>query len=85
MTASLLDGIRLARLEGDPLGDVVELFVRREEAEQLVADRLADEPVWADVLSVEPLEFEFLGQLAPRIFQLAPARSTSHARSMPLR
>ena len=41
------------------LGGVVELFASREAAEDFVAECLADEPGWADVLSVEPLEFEF--------------------------
>ena len=41
------------------LGDVVELFTRREHAEQFLAECLADEPEWTGALSVEPLEFEF--------------------------
>jgi hypothetical protein len=34
----------------------VELFLRRENAERMLAEALADEPEWADILSVEPLE-----------------------------
>ena len=55
----LLYGVRDARLEGDVVGDIVELFTRREDAQQFLAECLADEPDWADVLSVEPVEFEF--------------------------
>ena len=55
----ILYGVRDARLDGDVLGDVVELFLRREDAEQFLGECLTDEPEWADVLSVEPLEFEF--------------------------
>ena len=55
----LIYGVRDARLEGDVVGDIVELFIRREDAQQFVADCLADEPEWTGVLSVEPLEFEF--------------------------
>ena len=54
-----LYALRSALLGGDALGDVVELFVRRKDAEQFVAECLAEEPGWADVLSVEPLELEF--------------------------
>ena len=55
----ILYGVRDARLDGNVLGDVVELFTRREDAEQFLAECLADEPEWADVLSVEAVEFEF--------------------------
>ena len=59
LPAVILYGLRDARLDGDVLGDVVELFASREDAVQFVAECLADEPEWADVLSVEPVEFEF--------------------------
>ena len=54
-----LYGVRDALAEGDILGDIVELFIRREDAEQFIAECLVDEPGWAGVLWVEPLEFEF--------------------------
>jgi hypothetical protein len=37
----------------------VELFLRREDAERMVEEAIADEPEWAGVLSVEPLELPF--------------------------
>jgi len=52
----LLYGIRSAFLNGDPLGDVVELFLRRDDAERFLAECLRDEPGWANVLSVEAVE-----------------------------
>jgi hypothetical protein len=36
----------------------VELFVRRADAERMLAEALTDEPEWRDVLSVEEVEFE---------------------------
>ena len=54
----ILYGVRDARLDGDVLGDVVELFASREDAEQFLADCLADEPEWADALSIESVKFE---------------------------
>ena len=52
-------GVRSALLEGDRLGDVVELFLRREDAERFLADCLADEPEWTDVLGI--VEIDRLG------------------------
>jgi hypothetical protein len=37
----------------------VELFLRREDAEQMLAEALSDEPDWADTLSVEPMDLPF--------------------------
>jgi hypothetical protein len=37
----------------------VELFVRREDAQRMLAEALADDPEWADVLSVEPVELPY--------------------------
>ena len=54
-----LYGVRDALAEGDILGDIIELFIRREDAEQFLAECLADEPKWAYALSIEPLEFDF--------------------------
>jgi hypothetical protein len=34
----------------------VEVFLRREDAEQMLAEALSDEPEWIDTLSVEPIE-----------------------------
>ena len=38
--------------------EVVELFAFRADAERFIAECLADEPDWSDVLSVEPIEFD---------------------------
>ena len=39
------------------LGEVVEFFTSRAAAEKFVAECLADEPEWRDILRVEPVEF----------------------------
>ena len=44
-------GVGSELLAGDPLGDVVELFLRREDAEGFLAECLNDELEWAGVLS----------------------------------
>jgi len=38
------------------IGKAVELFVRRHDAERMLAEALADEPDWCDDLSVEEIE-----------------------------
>lgn len=43
-------------LPGSELGEVIELFVRREDAERALADVLADEPTWNGQLSVVSVE-----------------------------
>ena len=45
-------GVRSAFLEGDPLGDVIELFLSRDEAEEVVAAWDRDEPEEAGLLEV---------------------------------
>jgi hypothetical protein len=45
-----------SRLAGSQLGEVIELFVRREDAERALADVLADEPTWNGQLSVVSVE-----------------------------
>ena len=50
---------RLALVEADELlGGVIELFVRREDAERFLAECVDDEPEWAGVLSIEAVELE---------------------------
>ena len=44
------------------LDEALELFVRREDAEQMLAEVLADEPQWQELLWVEPIE---LGEFNP--------------------
>jgi hypothetical protein len=44
-----------SRLAGSQLGEVIELFVRRED-ERALADVLADEPTWNGQLSVVSVE-----------------------------
>jgi len=39
-------------------GQAIDLFLNREAAEAMLADCLADELEWADVLSVEQIELE---------------------------
>jgi hypothetical protein len=46
-------GLADSRLAGSELGEVIELFVRRERA---LADVLADEPTWRGQLSVVTIE-----------------------------
>jgi hypothetical protein len=49
-------GIADSRLVGSELGEVIELYVRREDAEQALEDVLTDEPSWASELRVIPVE-----------------------------
>jgi hypothetical protein len=42
-----LYGLADSRLAGDELGEVIELYVRREDAEQALRDVITDEPTWA--------------------------------------
>lgn len=44
------------------LDEAVELFVRRDDAEGMLAQVLADEPQWQELLWVEPIE---LGEFNP--------------------
>jgi uncharacterized Fe-S cluster-containing radical SAM superfamily protein len=37
----------------------VELFLRPEDAERMLAEALSDEPDWIETLSVEPVELPF--------------------------
>ena len=53
----LLYGVRDSSLEGDPLGNVVELFLRHEEAEALVDNCDRDEPEQAGLRDVVEVEF----------------------------
>jgi hypothetical protein len=47
-----------SRLSGTGLGEVIELFVRREDAEQALRDLLSDEPTWEGVVSIVPIELQ---------------------------
>ena len=38
--------------------EVIEFFASRRRAERFIADCLADEPGWRDILAVEVIEFE---------------------------
>jgi hypothetical protein len=51
---------RHARLRVAELGDpeAIDLFLREEDAERPLADALGDEPQWAGLLSVEPVELD---------------------------
>jgi hypothetical protein len=51
-------GFADTRLAGTPLGEVVELYVDRDEAERAVRDLLADEPAWQE--HVRLIEIELL-------------------------
>ena len=53
-----LYAVRSALLDSDPLGDCVDLFLRREDAERFLSECLADEPGWRSVLIVEDVEYE---------------------------
>ena len=44
--------VRSSLLADEPLGDVIELFLCREDAERFLAECVADEPGWRDVLDV---------------------------------
>ena len=52
-------------LSGDFLGDCVEVFVRREDAERFVQECLTDEPDWESVLSVVQIELGGEAALRP--------------------
>jgi hypothetical protein len=62
----LVYAVRSALLEGDPLGDgdVVELFLHCEDAEQFLGDCLEDEPGWRDVLESNSGEHVRLGSIS---------------------
>jgi hypothetical protein len=38
---------------------IIEVFADREDAERMLRDCLSDEPDWAQILDVVPVEFEF--------------------------
>jgi hypothetical protein len=48
-------------IEEVELGEVVELFSGRGDAEQTLRDVLRDEPTWSRLLRVEPVDLEMLG------------------------
>ncbi len=41
--------------------EAVDVFIRREDADAALADCLRDQPAWADVLSVVPIELDERG------------------------
>jgi hypothetical protein len=41
------------------LGKYLEIFAKREEAEEMLAECLFDEPEWATELEVVPIKFDF--------------------------
>jgi hypothetical protein len=49
-------GLADSRLAGSELGEVVELYVSREGADQALQDVLNDEPAWANEIRVVPIE-----------------------------
>jgi hypothetical protein len=51
-----LFGLADRRLAGSDLGEVIETYVRREDAEGDLADALRDEPTWKDFLYVVEIE-----------------------------
>jgi hypothetical protein len=51
-----LYGLAAARLAGSELGEVVELYFRREDAEQALRGVLGDEPTWSGELRVIPVQ-----------------------------
>jgi hypothetical protein len=55
----LFYGLADSRLTGSDLGEVVELYVEREQAENDLGEVLADEPGWRDSLRVVTID---LGQ-----------------------
>jgi hypothetical protein len=51
-----LYGLADRTLSNSRLGEVIELYIRREDAEQALADALEDEPAWSDVLYVVTID-----------------------------
>ena len=49
-------GLADSSLTGADLGVVIELYVRREDAEQAFRDVLSDEPAWEGQLEIVPIE-----------------------------
>jgi hypothetical protein len=45
-----------ARVCARQTGRAVELFVRRTDAERMLAEAIADEPAWKNVLTIEEVE-----------------------------
>ena len=56
-------GLADSSLTGTEFGEVIELYVRREDAEQATRDVLEDEPSWEGDVSVVPVAFPFSAQL----------------------
>jgi hypothetical protein len=52
-----LYGLADSRLAGDELGEVIELYVRREDAEAALRDVLTDDPEWEGELGIVTIEF----------------------------
>ena len=50
-----INGLADARIAGGALGEVIELYVRREDAEQALEDVLADEPDLEGVVGIVPV------------------------------
>jgi hypothetical protein len=49
-------GLADSRLVGTELGEVIEVYVRREDAEQALRDVLRDEPEWEGELGIVAVE-----------------------------
>jgi hypothetical protein len=49
--------VRVFGLVDLSLGKAIELFVRREDAERMLAEILRDEPNWESLLRIEEIEF----------------------------
>jgi hypothetical protein len=53
-------GLADYRMSGSELGEIIEFYLSQQEAEQALRDVLADEPAWAGMLGVVPIEFPVL-------------------------
>lgn len=55
-------GLADYRMVGSELGEVIEFYSSREEAEDALRDVLTDEPGWEGLLAVEIVEFPVSAQ-----------------------
>lgn len=51
-------GVRFYGVADWRIGEFIEFFLQRESAETFLAECLVDEPGWADILTVEIIEYE---------------------------
>ena len=58
LAVARVSGVVLYALISDEIGQVIDFYATREEAEDELRDALSDEPSWKDVLRVKAFAFE---------------------------